>query len=131
MTENCRVKMAISFWPTPPPNFGTASSFPFSVTADTRICWRRRRAITASLLSAATEPSCIFPILFLPFQVYVGMLAPRASPGRYLRAAERTAALLAAVGWLMSPAPRLIISCSSSGLLLCDRAVVSVICFLK
>ena len=69
MTENWRVKMAISFWPTPPPNFGTASSFPFSVTADTMICWRRRSEITASLFSAATVPSCIFPIRFFPFQV--------------------------------------------------------------
>jgi hypothetical protein len=56
MTENCRVKMAISCGGTFPPNFGTAISFPFSLTAVTTTCCRRIAAITASFESATSTP---------------------------------------------------------------------------
>jgi hypothetical protein len=41
MTENCRVKIAISLRLTPPPSLGRANSLPFSVTAVTMTCCLR------------------------------------------------------------------------------------------
>ncbi len=69
ITENCLVKMAISFRLIPPPNFGSAISFPFSVTAVTMICCLRSAAITASLVSATRTPSWTLPARVRPFQV--------------------------------------------------------------
>jgi hypothetical protein len=67
MTENWRVKMARSLEPTPPPSLGRAISLPFSLTEETRICSRRSRVITASLLSATRSPEMALPSLVLPF----------------------------------------------------------------
>ncbi len=73
MTENWRVKMARSLDGTPPPSFGSAISFPFSLTDETRICSRRRSAITASLFSAMRSPDTALPSRVLPFQTNAGI----------------------------------------------------------
>ena len=75
MTENCRVKMAIDWGGTPPPNFGRAISFPFSLTAVTTICCRRIMAMTASFESATSTPVCVCPFLAVPFHSNVGILS--------------------------------------------------------
>ena len=68
MTENWRVKIARSLAGTPPPNFGSAISLPFSLTDETRIWSRRSSAMTASLLSATLSPETTLPSRVLPFQ---------------------------------------------------------------
>jgi hypothetical protein len=73
MTENCRVKTARSLAGTPPPSFGSAISFPFSLTEETRICSRRRSAITASLLSPFFSPETDLPSRVLPFHTKAGI----------------------------------------------------------
>ena len=67
MTENWRVKTAMSFDLMPPPNLGRAISLPFSLTVVTTICWRRSAAITASLLSPMRTPVWAAPFRSRPF----------------------------------------------------------------
>jgi hypothetical protein len=67
ITENWRVKIAISLREMLPPIFGRANSFPFSVTPVTVICCLRSTLMTASLLSATRTPSCVFPARVRPF----------------------------------------------------------------
>ena len=73
MTENCRVKTARSLAGTLPLNLGRATSLPFSLTEETRICWRRRTAITASFVSADCSPETALPSRFFPFQTKAGI----------------------------------------------------------
>ena len=73
MTENCRVKTARSLAGTLPLSLGSATSFPFSLTEETRICSRRSSAITASLVSALLSPETALPSLFFPFQTKAGI----------------------------------------------------------
>src|SRR6266513_1119318 len=94
MTENWRVKMAMSCGGTLPPNFGKASSFPFSLTAVTTICWRRSVAMTASFVSATSTPA-VSPARLLPFHSNVGIVGslPLRVPARSRRADRRAHSL--------------------------------------
>src|SRR5258708_1629276 len=65
--------MARSLAATPPPSLGSAISLPFSLTEETRIWSRRRRANTASLLSATRSPETTLPSRVLPFHTKAGI----------------------------------------------------------
>ena len=105
--------------------------------------------MTASFESATRTPVCVCPFLAVPFHSNVGMTSsisrgavgsqptvtpggPRARRSTYAGRDGRLA-LIGAVGppWNNEPAPREIISCSSSGFDERDSAVCSVISFLK
>ena len=140
MTENCRVKIAMACFGTLPPHFGSAISLPFSLTAVTMICCRRSEAIAASLLSATSWPPVSWPFLPLPFHSNVGISTSqcrgpsRARPAPAGVRYEGRGLAPAACGdppGCKAPAPREIISWSSSAF--DDRliAVSSVIAFLK
>jgi hypothetical protein len=76
MTENWRVKIAMSCGGTLPPHFGTAISLPFSLTAVTTTCCLRSMPMTASFESATNTPVWSCPDRFLPFHSNVGMSPP-------------------------------------------------------
>src|SRR5262249_55542721 len=81
--------MAISCAGTRPPNFGMASSFPFSLTAVTTICWRRIMVMTASLESATSTPVWVCPLRAVPFHSNVGMASSVHDILRRTRASRR------------------------------------------